>query len=263
MNSLISILIGFSLISCAKNEESSGPAPLSEQQKSSFVETMSSLKQSQQAIKDAKPATMDFQPSSTSEMSGELKAKNCVINFQSVDESNRNPGLKSDSISVTGATCPVALDYRSSERLEYSSSSSISSSDLTADYSVKDANYQKWNDISAFHLQGASRTTAVPNGSSWKSSGTGEFSGFIQSVKVGNIPFKMIFKGEFNFESGRDVKGSGNGSVVTTFNFPTFLVELKQTLELTTSGMVAKNYMNNSPISEAEYSSYMNSWTAK
>lgn len=224
--------------------------PLSTAQKNSFTDVVTSLERLDLAGRGADSGrTVD--DAQAENMRLRLRNTNCDIEIANPGTPPKDRDYSYEyKFNVTGATCPISQVAVS--QISQQSTNRIYGS-VNVRYSVNDATYSGYNDVSALefddYLEGK---FSFPRGGT-AIVGTGKGNGFVTSQLFGRIDIKSASAIDVMLESAGI---RGGLEQITTLTFPTFTVYLRSKQFYSGRDIIARYYLNGVEIKDVDFKRY-------
>lgn len=237
------VLAPLLVLSCGKDDKRSSKYPaLDGGQRSQFIQFADSSSDAVQAPLDLKKEKGGLDaiqsdpslgnPKVRRQMVDRMQKSKCEVK-SNFDNMKREPAMIANNgdyyLSVGGDTCPTLMHTRFAYNFKQSSVEAT----FNAKYEIKDAEFKKLNDVTAFNLSGS----ASGSGSQTSFEGKGAVNGTVDSTQFGQVKVEMTTEMKFDQENIETY-------TVLTITFPTYTAEIKVIEEGTKQNLKSEVYLN-------------------
>lgn len=240
------------VVSCG-SDRGSITTPLTADQKTIFSNTLDAYgnieKSGQGAYKTRSAVSEESTEAKSTKdlMAASLEAGQCTVDVKSSSKGgNQNSEV---GMSITGESCPVVmnLSVKTESDIDAFGKSGTLSVEFNMDYTVKDDEYKKLNDIIAAKMSGSGTISATQD----SIDGTVSVDGNLTSQEHGDLEFYYEFSISGNQKANEIVS-------VVGVKYTDFTGELKLVVTKTESGTEKAHFLNGKEINAEEFETFMN-----
>lgn len=226
--------------------------PLTSDQKIAFAGTLESVGRSQkagdQARKDGQRAAPAPSDATLQKMADQIAAGNCDYVLPKASEPSSDPmnTTTEAGMSVSGASCPIALNFNFKVSTAMSKTAFSYKQDFVLKYDVKNKDFAALNDVTAIDLKGSGSSDFA----SGSANGKIDIEGSVTSTSQGAL--KMYVSGKID-GSGNESAFQLNSEIVWGVEYPTFTAELKKVEKQDAQKSSTEYYLNGQSVTAEEF----------